>query len=473
MKLLSQKIKTFDFYFIFILSVYFFSRLYIYLILKIEHTSSFKETLVQYLDVNVLKGNFFESLFYLHSQPPLFNFLIGITELSFGSYSSQVYLFLFNVIGCLTAILGFRILEHLNINKKLAVFFISVYLLTPATILYENLFFYTHPIIFFLIFSAYHLIVYLKNGHSSNCFFFFTGLSGAVLTTSFFHIVWFLILFLFVVFQKKSNMFVVLKMAAIPFVIVLSLYLKNYFVFGEFNSSSWLGMNLSRITVHQLDSKLKIDLYNKGYISELSTIPPFTQYTDLDSSIIDKYFSNHTSIPVLDSTVKGNKRSNFNNYAYLTISRKLLEDDLYIIKYYPEVYIKGIYKSFEKYFDSPTKYKLLNANGYKIHMYNKIYNAFIYGTSNNIETGYTALLIIIIIISLSIYVLRKPNENLFVKSFIWFAFINIFYTMIIGNFLELGENNRFRYYTEIFYVLLLVIIINELILKPVKLKSLN
>jgi len=473
MKISSKKIKGVDLYFIFILSVYFFSRLYLYVILKIDLNSSFKETLVQYLDVDVLKNNLAESLFYLHSQPPLFNFLIGITEITFGINSSHIYLLLFNIAGCLTAILGFLILEQLDVNKKLAVFFICVYLLTPATILYENLFFYTHPIIFFLVFSSYHFIVYLKKGKNFNAFLFFCGLSAAVLTTSFFHLAWFLVLLLLIVFQKKANKIILLKMAAIPFIIILSLYLKNYFVFGEFNSSSWLGMNLSRITVHQLDNKVKSDFYNKGLISKLSTIPPFTQYADLDSSIINKYFNHHTGIAVLDSVVKRNNRGNFNNYAYLTISKKLLEDDFYVIKSYPEVYLAGILKSFKKYFDSPTQYKLLTANSFKIHKYNKLYNAFIYGTTSNMETAYTTPVIIIIIILLSVHILRKPNENLFVKSFIWFALINIFYTMIIGNFLELGENNRFRYYTEIFYVLLLAIIINELIIKPIKSKTSN
>jgi hypothetical protein len=475
MKLLFKKLQSLDLYFIFILSVYFFSRLYIYLILKIEFTSQFKETLVQYLDVEVLKNNFAESLFYLHSQPPLFNFVIGLTEITFGNYSSEIYLFLFNLMGCSTAILGYRILEHLNINKKIAVILVSFYLLTPATILYENLFFYTHAIIFFLVFSGYHFIVYLKDNKSVNGFLFFLGISGTILTTSFFHLIWFLIIFLFVVFQNKSNKFVVFKVAAIPFLIVISLYLKNYFVFDQFSSSSWLGMNLARISVQQLDKTTIQNLHNKGYISVLSTLPPFTHYTDLDSTIRKQYFNSNTGIAILDSTVKRNQRSNFNNYAYLTISKKLFDDDLFVIKNYPQVYFNGIKKAFIKYFDSPSKYKLLTANSYKFHKYNKLFDAFIYGSAKTTSTGYTTIIIVIFILVSSIFILLKRKKDFLVRAFTGYALINIIYVMFVGNLLELGENNRFRYYTEIFFILLLGIIINELIIKNIfsKLKKNN
>ena len=455
---------SFNLYFLLILLTYFFSRLYVFLFLKVDFSYSLKDNLIQYLDIELLRNDFWTSLYYLHSQPPLFNFLIGLNEIIFGNLAAEVFSFLFNVIGLFTAILAYNILEKLGVNKKLAVFLVVIYIISPATILYENLFFYTHIIIFFLVFSAYHLVVYLQSEKFINAFFFFLGIAFAVLTTSFFHILWFWGLGLFVLLYKKTNRIVLKKATALPFLIIFALYLKNYFAFGQFNTSSWLGLNLSRITVHQLDNSTKLDLIKKGHLSEYSAFAPFTQYKDLDSSVL-KYFNNKTGIKAIDQTVKPNGRSNFNNYGYLKISKQMLDDDLYVIKNYPQVYLSGIVKSFIKYFDTPTNYKLLTVNKFRINSYNKFFDAFIYGASMNTKTGYTSLIVLPIIFILGLLLFIKTKNNYVLKCFIGFALSNILYVMFVGNFLELGENNRFRYYTEVYNFILIGIIINEFILK--------
>lgn len=451
-------------YLIIIIAVYFFSRLYFYLVLNIDFSYTFKDNLIQYLDVELLRSQLWTSIFYLHSQPPLFNLLIGMNEIIFGNFASIIFLVLFNIMGVFTAILAFNTLTKLGLSKKLATFLIIFYVLSPATILYENLFFYTHPIIFFLVFSAYHLVVYLQNQKFVNAFFFFFGMALAVYTTSFFHLIWFFGFGLFVFIREKTNRASLIRASAIPFMMVLALYLKNFIIFGQINTSSWLGLNLSRITVHQLDNKEKIELINKGYLTDLSAFAPFTHFEDLDTLVI-KYFTSQTGIEVLDQTVKQNGRTNYNNYGYLIISQKMLKDDLYVMKNYPKVYLSGIINSFVKYFDSPTKYKLLTLNAFRIESYNKLFDAFIYGSSRNTQIGYTSFVVIIIILFGAIYLFFMPVQDRVVKTFIGFVLFNILYVMFVGNLLEYGENNRFRYYTELFYVLLLGLLISELFFK--------
>ncbi|HMN24630.1 MAG TPA: phospholipid carrier-dependent glycosyltransferase [Ignavibacteriaceae bacterium] len=454
---------SFNLYFLLILLTYFISRLYIFLFLKIDFSYPLKDNLIQYLDFELLRSELWTSIFYLHSQPPLFNFFIGINEIIFGNLSGVIVSFLFNLMGVFTAILAFSILDKLGVNKKLAAFLVIVYIISPATILYENLFFYTHVIIFFLVFSAYHLVVYLQREQFINAFLLFIGLALAVLTTSFFHLFWFLSLFLYLLFGKQRDRKRIIRAAILPFLIILVLYTKNYLVFEQLNTSSWLGLNLSRITVHQLDNSTKLNLIKKGHLSEFSAFAPFTQYNDLDSSVI-KFFGYKTGIDVLDQTEKRNGRTNFNNYGYLKISKQMLDDDFYVIKNYPQTYLLGIYKAFLLYFDSPTKYKLLTLNTFRIKTYNKLFDSFIYGSSMNTETGYTSLILLPMIIILALFLFIKTKTNYVLKCFIGFAILNILYVMFVGNFLEYGENNRFRYYTEIFSVLLLGIILNELIL---------
>lgn len=463
---------SFNLYFLLILLTYFISRLYVFLFLKIDFSYSLRDNLIQYLDFELLRSDLWTSLFYLHSQPPLFNFFIGINEIIFGNLAAEVFSFLFNVIGLFTAILAYNILEKLGVNKKLAVFLIVIYIISPTTILYENLFFYTHIIIFFLVFSAYHLVVYLQSEKFINAFLLFIGLTLAVLTTSFFHLFWFLGLVLFLLLWKQINRAGLIRAAILPFLIIFALYLKNYFVFGQFNTSSWLGLNLSRITVHQLDNSTKLNLIKKGHLSGFSAFAPFTQYKDLDSSVI-YFFNNKAGIKVLDQTEKRNGRTNFNNYGYLKISKQMLDDDLYVIKNYPQTYLLGIYKAFLLYFDSPTKYNLLTLNTLRIKTFNKLFDSFIYGSSRNTQTGYTSIIVLPIILILAAYLFITTKTNNVLRVLIGFALINILYVMFLGNFLEYGENNRFRYYTEIFSFLLLGIEINELIIKKIFMKKNN
>ena len=447
-----------------IISVYILSRLYFYLILQLEFSYHLKDYLIQYLDVTLLKDNLLESILYLHSQPPLFNFLIGVVEILFGEFSYLVFFFFFQIVGLMTAILSYKTLILLDVHKKLAFIFILLYILTPATILYENLFFYTHPIIFFLVFSGYFLLVYYKKRELKNLVYFFTGISLSILTTSFFHIVWFIIILIVLLVLNKGKSKIILKAASFPFVLILALYVKNFLLFNEFGTSSWLGMNLSRITVQQLDKKLKAELINKEELSEISEFPSFTHLTEL-YSIEQKYFKSKTRISVLDQTVKKSGRTNFNNSGYIAISKLAFSDAIYVIQNYPQVYLTGIEKAFMLYFDSPTKYKLLRANLYKLKNYNKFYDAFVYGSSFYTRTGYFSIIFSSVILIISLFLLVNKKLSSRIRAFIIYALINILYVMFVGNLLELGENNRFRFYTEIFNFLLLGIIINELIIK--------
>lgn len=448
-----------------IVFIYVLSRLYFYFILKLEFSYHLKEYLIQYLDITLLKSNLFESILYLHSQPPLFNFLIGAFEILFGDYSLFVFFVLFQIIGLMTVVLGFRILEFIEVNKKVSFILIIFYALSPATIVYENLFYYTHPIISFLIFSCYQLLVFIKSEKPINIFLFFVGLWFAVFTTSFFHISWFLLILLSLLFVLKSKRKTILKASALPLILIFALYFKNYLVFDQFNSSSWIGLNLSRITVHQLDKNLKQKLVESKQLSELTNLAPFTHYSDLNSAGI-KYFNKKTGVEILDQTIKSSNRTNFNNIGYLWISKQVLKDDLYVIQNYPGAYLAGITRAFALYFDSPTKYKLLTSNIYKFRTYDKFFSAFVYGSSSNTKTGYTTIFLIVLILSASFYLLIKLNNNLSIKIFLLFALINVLYVMFVGNTLEFGENNRFRYYSEIFYILLLGLVINELFIKP-------
>ena len=332
------------------------------------------------------------------------------------------------------------------------------YLLSPATLLYENLFFYTHIIVFSLICASYYLVLFFKHHKFQYVFFHFLFLSVCVLTTSFFHLIWFLVLFGILLISNRDNWKVIIKGAIFPLVIILSLYSKNYFIFNSFSSSTWVGMNLSRITVSQLSDYDRNKLIQKGLLSWVSKYPPFLAVDSL-INLKDSKPEKITHIKVLDEKVKKSGHTNYNNLIYIKVSELALKDAFYIIIKYPEVYISGVIKAFSLYLDSPAKFGLLEQNRSLIKKYNRLFDAFIYGTSPSTNVGYFSLICIPLMLMLGVHLIFKKETQIIVKITLVFLIFNVVYVMIIGNFLELGENNRFRYYTEIFHLIIWAIII--------------
>lgn len=436
------------------------SRLFIYFLSQFEFLY-FLDGYVQYLDVSLLKGELFQSIYYLHSQPPLFNFFIGLVEKLAPVYSAIIFQFIFILIGLLTNILLFKLLREVGVNSYLSLILTIFYLLSPASLLYENLFFYTHIIIFFLISAGYYLVLFIQLAKFRYVFLYFLFLSLCVLTTSFFHLLWFLVLFGILILSKNDKWKTIMKGAIFPLLIILSLYLKNYLIFDSFSSSTWLGMNLSRITVNQLPEEEKKRLIQNGLINDVAKLEPFPV---IDSLIFikDLKLDSITQIESLDEKFKTSGHTNYNNLIYIQVSKLSFQNAFYTIVHYPQAYVSGVKKAFSLYFDSPTKYTLLEQNIYKIKKYNRLFDAFIYGTSNSIAFGYISIISIPLMLLLGTVLIIKNGTQSNIKVILIFLIFNILYVMIIGNFLELGENNRFRYYTEIYHFIIWAILLQTL-----------
>ncbi len=446
---------------IFIFLLFTISRLLIYFLFHFEFLY-YVDGYIQYLDIDILSKDLFQSIFYLHSQPPLFNFFIGLVEKLSPIYASTVFQILFILIGFITNLLLFKLLREIGINSYLCLILTIFYMLSPATLLYENTFFYTHIIIFFLISACYYLILFTKKVMFRYALFHFLFLSLCVLTTSFFHLIWFFFLFGFLILTNRNNWRIIFKGAVLPSILVLSLFIKNSFVFNSFSSSTWFGMNLSRITVNELPIYEREKLIHNGLISEISRFEPFPVADSL-YKIKNLKFDEDSRIKALNEKTKKSGHTNYNNLIYLKVSKLAFADALYVIINYPEVYISGIKKAFSLYFDSPTKFNLLEQNTYKIKKYNRLFDAFIYGASSFTNLGYLSIIFIPLMLSLGIFLIFSKIIHTEVKVILFFLIFNIIYVMLIGNLFELGENNRFRYYTEIYHFIIWAILIQSFI----------
>jgi len=441
-----------------IAAVFVLSRAIIYF-LGVEF--NYNKHLYQLLDFELLKDNFFQSLIYLHSQPPLFNFLFGLGEIIFNVFSKYFFNLIYLLIGLLSAFLSFSILIKLNINRIFSLFLILFYVITPAVLLYENWFFYTYIIVFLMIFATYNLLCFLEDEKYKHLNYYFLSLSLIALTSAFFHIIWLLIVISVPIILRWQNRTRIVKHAIIPILIVLSLYLKNLIIFNEFSASSWFGLNFARITVKFIDKDKKNELISRGILTQASKFNGFPKKDDIEK--IKEIYPDikKSGIKVLDQEIKRNGQINFNNKIFIKLSKDALRDVIYIIRNYFTSYLRGISEAIFLYFKSPTDYIFLKNNRENLFYYNKFFDSFLYGSSLFTKTGYVSIVLYPSIIILSFLVFYK-EKNLLIRSFIIFSLINILYVFSVSSLLEYGENNRFRFYTEIYFFMLLALVISSI-----------
>ncbi len=437
----------------------------------------------QYLDLELLKNNLIESIYYLHSQPPLFNLFLGVVV----KISPQNFAILFNIIYFLIGLSNYLIMIYVfskfKVNKILNLTMSTIFIISPAAILYENWLFYTYPVQFLLLLSLFLLVNYRIAYSKKILFYFFLALSFIILTRSLFHLIWFLLILIIILHFEKTNKSNVIKSSLIPLAVILIFLIKNLILFGTF-SSSWFGMSLAKVTMKYLPEELKSELVKKGKHNKIILIKPFEHIKDYEKIINKKP---KTGIKCLDDEYKSSNEPNYNNINYIQISKLYRQEAIKILLKYPNAYFNSLLASTYLYFRSPSDYRYFhNDNRNKINNFDKWYNRIIYGqlevytplsdsTKETIKktplkllkyTGLTASVIYTSILFITLYLLISKKDFLKKnKLIITYLFFNILWLTLIGNLFETGENNRFRFLIEPFYFIIITLLLHEFTFK--------
>ncbi len=474
---------------IFIISLFILSRLFFfYKGIRFDTNTLF--CFWQLIDPLLLKNNLFQSIYYLHIQPPLFSLFLGsILKLFPGSYA-LVFNFIYLAIGLTLAVSIFFTLTNLKVSNRLSVILTVLFMVNPTTILYENFLLYDYPTMLFLCLSALFLHRFLSSSKLRDGGTFFALLSLIVLTKSVFHIAWFIFFVCVLLFYQRKSWKRIVLIAIVPFILIAFVYLKNLYLFGIFNGSSWMGLSLSRFVAFERppEDELKA-LINQGKISKFSLIQAYSSLGDYQDSLPK---TKKTNIAVLDQQIKSTGCANFNNIEYVGISKQYLKDTVYILFSHPEIYLKGLTRAYYLYFLPATEFSYLNMNGNKNHIHSliRLYNFLFCGQvlphrgydqykKNDIFSYYKykflsagVLLIMGFMVSMAYglrvifktlskkHSLRKPEDLPFALT-VLFLCATIIYVTLSCNFLSLGENFRYRLSIDPFILILLGLAINK------------
>jgi hypothetical protein len=201
----------------------------------------------QLLDVRLLRDTPVTSIFYLHSQPPLFNlFTAAIVRLPDGLVRG-VLAVLWALAGLATALLLHSTMARLGVRTWLRVLLVCLFVIAPETILTESWFFYSQLQLLLTALALYALVRFADRRQTWTGVLFVSCLAALVLLRSSFHVV-LLVVVLGVVWRQLSLSWRTLaSIAAVPLVVVVAWSAKNVLVFDSWSNSSWLGMNISYV----------------------------------------------------------------------------------------------------------------------------------------------------------------------------------------------------------------------------------
>ncbi len=439
----------------------------------------------------ILKANLLESVFYLHSQPPLFNLFIGIIIKLFPQNSAAAFHVCYFVCGLVLTVSLYSLMVRVGIRERLAAVLTFLFMISPPTILFEHILLYTYPVVTLLCLSGVMLFTFLKSGKFRDGLVFFLLLSTITLTRSLYHIVW-IAATIFVVTAIRRNMWkAVLKSALVPLLLVVALYAKNYVLFGTFSSSTWMGMSFFKMTTYILPEEKRVELVGKGKVSELAVLPSYRGLWYYRARTEIPSFE-ETGIPILDLEHYKTGGLNYNNLSYISISAQYMKDAVYVLCHYPSTFVKGLLSSFKIYFYPSSDWFAMmdetNKNRKILEPYIVPLNMIVLGQFFNTDDpafspeytwkeytqpaekiGYfLAVWVIVSFVSGGLYAfheIKTHGWNSPKTGLLLFLLMNIVYVTLVGNCLEVGENQRFRYNIDPFLLVFFGLLVQYIVTK--------
>lgn len=439
----------------------------------------------QLLHPRLLSHDLLDSVAHLHSQPPLFNLFVGVGLKAAPAVQTIMFRLTYLAAGLALALSLFGLLRRVGAGPPVAAGLSVAFIVSPSVFLYENWMNYDYLLTALLSVAALSLQRYEDGRRTRDAAVFVVLLTALVLTRSMFHLFWFLAWVVVVILSRpRPRRFPLMAMAALPVLLVAGLYVDRLVRFGTLSSSSFLGMSLAKITTFQLSAADRSDLVARRELSPLALVDPFSAVRSYRGLVPAPA---RTGVPALDEEVKADAdpatastfRTNFNNLLYLDLSDRYLKDAVGTLRIRPDAYLRGLLLAHQIYFRPSSDFFGLGENRERVRGLDYFYNVAVYGVvaggqgADRIPearvqyrqgTGRTAwgvvLLYSVALLGGAVELWRgrfKRRDG--ARLTLWFLWSTIVYIMLLGNALEVGENNRFRSMGEPLAVVLIAALI--------------
>lgn len=446
----------------------------LYAWLGLEFDATTLPTYMQFIDEELLEHRLLESLWYYHANPPLLNLLAGTGLKLFGDHASVFFSAAFHLLGILTATSVYALTLRLSSARSAAIVATGLMLFSPSFVLYENWLMYSFPAAALLTLSAWVLYRYLETQRTGWCVAFFGILAALLLMRSLFHLAWMILIAALLVACQWERRRQVISAAVLPVLVVALWYGKNYYYFGAFSASTWMGLGLSNISTLVVTREELQPLVEDGRLTPFALV---SRYEHIHALFRSQQLP-PTGIPVLDQVRKSSGVYNFNNQQLIAINRFYTHDAITVIRTYPFSYVVGLVIS-NRLFFSPSNMNLYfsEANRAAVKPMERVFNPLLYGVDAqpgilkqphfgfarpaHLEVNTSVRLIVLWVLVLGYGyiqarrgVMSGDPEQRPRALVIGFIVVTALYLYAVGTALELAENYRYRFNIEpLFFVL--------------------
>jgi hypothetical protein len=224
-------------------------------------------------------------------------------------------------------------------------------------------------------------------------------------------------------------------------------------------------MSLGHLTLDPLPREEAERLVAAGTLSPASAHPAFSRARVYQGAYFDPPPA--MRVRALYWQEKTTGAPNYNHAAYIRISEDLLRDSLWVLRHRPDVYLASVREAWSIYFRGTGELRFLGAENIDaIRPARDLYDAVFFlrrpgpGDDADVSPRYWGLIFglpAVFAVGLVSALGHGPGRGLDRRQRLlvaWLCF-NIAFVAVVGNLLELGENNRFRFETDPLSVCLL------------------
>lgn len=410
----------------------------------------------QVLDPQLLATDLFRSVWFLHSQPPLWNLFLGAVLHLPERLVPAVFQGTFLALGLGLGVAFLALLARLRVARPWRFVVAAFVLVQPATILAESLLFYTLPVLAALVGSALFLHRFLEARRGRDAAIACCAAAVPVLTHSLFHLIWLSLIVAVAALGAPGSRRTVVRAAVLPCLLATLWYARSQALFGTFSASSWLGMSLARTMTLPLEPAER-QAYAARPREAILAIPPFSPlsaYPEIVAATPPR------GAAVLDRPQKSNGGNNYHHAAYLEISRRYLSAARAAIERRPGRYLHSVGLSTALFFRSAADSHWFGANAVTLTPVSRLWDRYLYGQLESFRGdvkpatmawGLVLLYGIAVVRGARLAFKATTGGRLDAGGWVLlYLFATVVYVTVAGNAFEIGENHRFRLYLEPF-----------------------
>jgi hypothetical protein len=413
-------------------------------------------TYYHFADPVLLQNDFVRTIWWLHMQPPLMNVLAGLGLRLPVAWQVPAYATLFAAATVLVMVGVYALSLMFGLPRWVGIGLAIIVGCSPPALVYENLLFYPALVTAGLVVTFVALFRYLRTGAAAWGLVSFAAGAALVLTRATYHPLWLAGLVVVAVLARPEIRRRTLVVAAVPLFLAAGLYVKNWVQVGSFTGSSWIGLNLAdvpRSTVSQPDR-----------LPGVLKVAPFTALEGREHLNPQP----RTGIPILDQQTNSTSRPNYNNLAYVDLSRQYLRATLKFAKDNPGLYRQAVTNSLSYEFTPATSQPSAFQSKDHLHTYQRLFDVTIGGephefayfhpgtllwaTPTASEISWTLVVVYVLALALLPAVVwrahRRPGGDRAARLVLAAAGATIWIGVVSGVLLETMENSRFRFETD-------------------------